>query len=213
MLWFLLLFCGLSLADEGVNDPETQSCFPDMCNLLKEFGAMSEKIKSLETRLQESEAGLKASVIRLQNSETQISDLSSKVTTKVIFSAAIGGNGDVGPFNTDTTLIYRTVITNIGNAYNAATGVFAAPYAGVYYFAIFHHAGRKFGTELYLYKNSERIVKTQNHKAVSETAHNGGNIVFLQLNQGDQVYVRMNAHSYVWGSLYHTTFSGFLVHM
>ncbi|XP_060887237.1 complement C1q-like protein 4 [Labrus mixtus] len=213
MLWFLLLFCGLSLADEGGNALETQSCSPDICNLMKEVGAMSEKIKSLESRLQESEAGLKVSVIRLQNSETQISDLRSKVTTKVIFSAAIGGNGDVGPFNTDTTLIYRTVITNIGNAYNAATGVFAAPYAGVYYFTIFHHAGGRFGTELYLYKNSQRMVRTQNHKAVNETAHNGGNAVFLQLNQGDQVYVRLNARSYVWGSLYHTTFSGFLVHM
>ncbi|XP_062300614.1 complement C1q-like protein 2 isoform X16 [Scomber scombrus] len=163
-----------------------------------------EKLQAIETRLQDSET-------RLNNSENQIMDLRKKERTKVMFSAAAGGRGAIGPFKTDTTLIYRAVITNIGGAYSPSTGIFTAPVAGVYYFTLFHHTGKPYGTVLYLYKNNQQVIMTQNHKAVHETAHNGGNAVFLQLQPGDQVYVRMTANSFIWGGNYHTTFSGFLV--
>ena len=82
---FALLFCGLVLAqDEGGSTAgtegniEVQSCFPDMCDLLKEFGAMTEKLKAMETRLKDSETRLKDTEIRLNNSENQILALRNK---------------------------------------------------------------------------------------------------------------------------------------
>ncbi|XP_049923775.1 caprin-2-like isoform X2 [Epinephelus moara] len=223
ILLFVLLSSSLILAQDDGNaitekPDETRSCQPDMCDLLMAFGAMKEKIAVMETRLEDSETRLKNSETRLKDSETRLRDsesqlleLRNKERTKVIFSAATGGGNYIGPFNTDKTLIYRRVITNIGDAYSPHTGIFVAPVAGVYYFTIFHHAGPHHGTMLFLYKNNQRMVMTQNHPAVHETAHNGGNAAFLQLQEGDQVYVRMIADTYVWGSDYHTTFSGFLV--
>ncbi|XP_034532694.1 complement C1q-like protein 4 [Notolabrus celidotus] len=162
-----------------------------------EFGALKEKLAAFETRL--------------KDNENQIAALTSKERKTVVFTAEVGPRGAIRPSGSETTLVYQKVITNVGNAYNSFTGVFTAPYAGVYYFTIFHHAGGRPGTLLFLYKNNDCIVQTQDHPAVHETAHNGGNAVFLQLLEDDQVYVRMDKNSHVHGSGYHTTFSGFLV--
>ncbi|XP_037614180.1 cerebellin-1-like isoform X2 [Sebastes umbrosus] len=225
VLMTVLLFSDLILAQDVSNAAEaeisieTQSCNPDMCDLLREFGPMTEKLRAVETRLKDSETRLKDSETRLRDSETrlrdsetQILELRSKESTKVIFSAATGGGlNNIGPFNTSTTLIYRTVISNIGNAYSPSTGIFVAPVAGVYYFTFFYHAGGTNQANLNLYKDNKLIVWTGDVKSTSDQTDNGGNAVFLQLQPGDQVYVRMDANSWVWGTDTHTTFSGFLV--
>ncbi|XP_041635215.1 complement C1q tumor necrosis factor-related protein 6-like [Cheilinus undulatus] len=188
----------MTSAQDDTNAVETRSCFPDMCDLLRDFGAMTEKVKAMERRLEES--------------ENEILELKNKEETKVIFSAAIGeGRIYVGPFNTDRTLIYRRVIVNIGNAYNKATGIFTAPVSGVYYFNIFYHTGGLHGAYLWIFKNSQPMVQTGDHKSSTDPNDNGGNSVFLQLQPGDHVYVRLFARTWVWGSDYTTTFSGFLV--
>ncbi|XP_073330701.1 complement C1q-like protein 4 isoform X1 [Pagrus major] len=128
--------------------------------------------------------------------------------TKVAFSAVLEKGGAYGPFNTDKTLVYNKVFTNIGDAYSSCTGIFTAPVAGVYYFTLFYHAGGEHASNLQLFKNSEEIVVTNDHKTGSDTADNGGNAVVLQLQKGDQVYVRMRANCRVWGGP-QTTFSGF----
>ncbi|KAM7377083.1 hypothetical protein PAMA_013728 [Pampus argenteus] len=239
----------LTSAQDDVNataTEETNFCSPDMCNLLKEFGAMKEKLGSMEnrlndsenrleesenrlkesetrlkesenrlkeseTRLKESETRLKESETRLKESENQIVELRNKERTKVIFSAGTGGKGSIGPFNTDTTIVYKTVKTNIGNAYNTFTGIFTAPVAGYYCFTFFYHSGGKHTTSLSLYQNNNVMATTYDHRTTFDGADNGGNAVFLQLQQGDQVYVRLGASSHVWGDDDITTFSGFLI--
>ncbi|XP_042368448.1 cerebellin-2-like [Plectropomus leopardus] len=229
ILSFVLLFCGLSTAQDDSKNTETEktgSCHPDMCDVLREFGVMTEKLRAMESRMKDSETRLQNSEtmlkdcqtrlmdseIRLRDNENQILELRDKERTKVIFSAATGG-GDriIGPFNTNITLIYRTVITNIGNAYSPYTGIFTAPVAGVYYFTIFYHANGHQPGMLFLFKNNHPMVMTDDHRCDYDTADNGGNAAFLQLQPGDQVYVLMRAHTHVYGSDYHTTFSGSLV--
>ncbi|XP_031160164.1 complement C1q subcomponent subunit B-like [Sander lucioperca] len=204
ILLFVSLFCGLILAQDDGSTTETENnstpgpCFPDMCDILQQLGALKEKLSSVETKL--------------ADSETQIQELKNKESTKVVFSAASGG-GDTatGPFNTDTTLVFRRVITNIGGAYSPFTGIFTAPVAGVYYFTMFYHAGGAHYSGLNLIKNNEDIVKTSDHPSSSDPSDNGGNAAFLQLQPGDTVFVRLATNNFIWGTDYHTTFSGFLV--
>ena len=41
---------------------------------------------------------------------------------KVAFYAGLTNNGHVGPFDSTTTLVYKRVITNVGNGYDPSTG-------------------------------------------------------------------------------------------
>lgn len=91
-----------------------------------------------------------------------------------------------------------------------STGIFAAPVPGIYYFTFFYHAGGTHPVSLFLMKNNQIIVTTFDHSTAHDGADNGGNAVFLQLQQGDQVFMRMAANTAVWGNDAITTFSGFL---
>lgn len=85
ILWFVLLSSGLILAQDDGNTIETEkageikSCYPDMCDLLREFGAMREKLGAMETRLKDSEIKLKDSEKRLNSSETRLKDSENQI--------------------------------------------------------------------------------------------------------------------------------------
>ncbi|XP_050931429.1 complement C1q-like protein 4 isoform X3 [Lates calcarifer] len=147
---------------------------------------------------------------RLKACEEKIADLMGKEKTMVAFSTLAEYGGARGPFDGDTTLVYNTLIANVGDAYSASTGVFTAPVAGVYCFILSYHAGGDHNAKLMLIKNSELIVATSDHKS-NEPSDNGGNAAVLELKKGDQVYVRMAAGTRVWADGRHTSFSGFLV--
>ncbi|XP_014841016.1 PREDICTED: complement C1q-like protein 2 [Poecilia mexicana] len=216
--WMLVLFCGLTLAQDDVNETETLSSFPEMSILLQELGAVKAKLEAVETKLKETKSQVlvlndkdKSLETKLEKTENQVLVLQEKEAYKVVFSAGIGG-GAIGPFSTSKTLVYTRVITNLGNAYNQHTGIFVAPVRGMYYFSFFYHAGGGHPVGLNLMKNNQLVVQSSDHKTLNDTADNGGNAAFMELQQGDQVYVQMQPNTHIWGSSYTTTFSGFLLH-
>ncbi|KAJ7994533.1 hypothetical protein DPEC_G00250460 [Dallia pectoralis] len=162
------------------------TCQPDMCDLLWRL------------RIMES---------RLTAAENQVKDLQRDNQGKnVAFSAGFGGAGYYGPFNTDITLVYPEVLTNFGNAYNAATGVFTAPVAGVYHFTIYHHSGASRRSDSMLYKNQDLIafISALN----TDGSYNGSNGVILHLVPGDVVYIRLKANSWIWDHQNHVSHDG-----
>uniref|UniRef100_A0A3Q3KNT9 C1q domain-containing protein n=1 Tax=Monopterus albus TaxID=43700 RepID=A0A3Q3KNT9_MONAL len=92
-------------------------------------------------------------------SECAPSDVPSLIQ-QVAFSAALTNSDEtLGPSERDVTLIFKHVVTNIGNAYNPHTGFFTAPVRGAYHFEwhIGDIGGRSPATAAALVKNSERV--------------------------------------------------------
>uniref|UniRef100_A0A8C7YPS2 C1q domain-containing protein n=1 Tax=Oryzias sinensis TaxID=183150 RepID=A0A8C7YPS2_9TELE len=130
---------------------------------------------------------------------------------KVAFSARTDKGGTYGNFQGDITLTYNALITNVGNAYNPTTGIFTAPVKGLYYFTYFAHSGGKNRIKLDLRKDGAVVAGIHDHPSTFDSADNAGNAVFLELEQGNQVYVTLLAKTAIWGEGFVTTFSGVLL--
>uniref|UniRef100_A0A671Q2L2 Cerebellin 17 n=1 Tax=Sinocyclocheilus anshuiensis TaxID=1608454 RepID=A0A671Q2L2_9TELE len=121
-------------------------------------------------------------------SENQLEGI--KKENAVAFSADLGIRGDLGPQNTEITLTFNNIFTNIGNNYNPETGLFTAPVKGVYYFR-FTACG------------------TQNRQSLGAI----GQWPVLQLEVGDIVCVKLLLGYTINDSPDNlSTFSGFLIY-
>uniref|UniRef100_A0A3Q2CL57 C1q domain-containing protein n=1 Tax=Cyprinodon variegatus TaxID=28743 RepID=A0A3Q2CL57_CYPVA len=130
---------------------------------------------------------------------------------KLAFSAAFSQNGAFGPFDTEVTLKFSEIFSNIGTAYNPSTGIFTAPVRGTYYFRLTVLELRANHTVgVYLYHNSDLILGAFQH---SDGLHEStSNAAVLQLEQGDEVFMNLGTGFSLYndGNNY-CTFSGFLL--
>ncbi|XP_074466240.1 uncharacterized protein LOC141752310 [Sebastes fasciatus] len=167
---------------------------------------LEKKNTDLQTRLSSSESELVLSKSRIDQLERENAE-----KPKVAFYTALTDAGYVGPQNTDITLKYSKVFTNIGNAYNPATGFFTAPVKGVYYLQ-FTVSGNHTGLMgVYVFKNNQRIMYNVEWK--EETLYKYfTNSVILELLAGDEIHLVLpSTYSLYDDGDNHNTFSGSLL--
>ncbi|KAG7455094.1 hypothetical protein MATL_G00252750 [Megalops atlanticus] len=183
--------------------------------LKRENAAQALDLRAMEDRANSTE-------LQLEEQKTVVEELKSTVEVlkrenadrpKVAFSAALTDAGHVGPFNTDITLVYTKVFTNIGNHYSPATGIFTALVKGVYYFRF---TAFGFGSSIIigsaLYKNGQSIIHMYDYQGSGEHDDDSSNAAILQLEVGDQVYLRLPSSHQVFDNIRNRcTFSGFLL--
>ncbi|XP_051256811.1 heavy metal-binding protein HIP-like [Dicentrarchus labrax] len=160
----------------------------------------------LQTRLSNSESELLVSKSRIDQLERI-----NEERPKVAFYTALTNSGHVGPYNTAITLKFSKVFTNIGNAYNPATGFFTAPVKGVYYFQFTVFGFQAGSMGITVYKNSKRIMDNWG------SVPNGGseyitNSLVLELIAGDEIHLVLpSGYSLFDNETNYSTFSGALL--
>ncbi|XP_076088722.1 complement C1q tumor necrosis factor-related protein 3-like [Mytilus galloprovincialis] len=110
-----------------------------------------------------------------------------------------------------STVVYHTVVTNIGNGYDKSTGIFTAPSNGIYIFSwtVLTHNHKYFVT--YLALNGNVIIKNYTGaNSVADHISSSQNAV-LEIKKDDKVFVKVlegYTGQYMIGNHY-SSFSGY----
>lgn len=115
------------------------------------------------------------------------------------------------------TLIFDTLITNVGASYNHHDGVFTAPVSGVYVFNwnIYSSFNGDIFTELMVNSDKKGGARSDSHTVGED--HNSTHSIIVEISQGDIVFIRTHATISSSGNIisspttYQSSFSGWLL--
>ncbi|XP_060768520.1 complement C1q-like protein 2 [Neoarius graeffei] len=208
----------LTPVPSSLQETETHGNFQDPCSELKQLRDLVDQqtatLSEIKTKMvyMEKENAAQSAELSVVKSELGSVKKQNAERPKIAFSAGLSA-GQAGPFNTETTLIYSKVISNIGGAYNPHTGVFTAPVRGVYYirFTAATYNTNNHNMGVHLYKNSQHLMHLGEYSTDGTARHVSGALV-LDLEAGDVVYLRLLTNYTLYDdTMLRNTFSGFLI--
>lgn len=196
----------------GATDKFSQDCCGSLYEIGRDVGILTGTLRNTISRLDETSRRLEASEAQLAALNTTLSTVLNKEKIHVAFTASQPLIGSQTAGTSDQPIVYKTVQTNLGNAYSSVTGIFTAPVKGVYSFSFtsFFWGGSETSGGA-LRHNGARVVSWYSNSA--RHAASGSNSAVLMLEAGDKVNV------YLWtgrtiadNSAKYSTFSGFLLY-
>ena len=127
---------------------------------------------------------------------------------EVAFFAAVSPH-DVYHLGSNQPIKFDNAVLNVGNGYDSLTGVFIAPFDGIYSFTatIF---GRLDNGDMYFGLCKNTVICYANFEI--NRSHQVAQSVILELHKGDHVAVLHNGNDHGIVGHNFTTFSGFLLY-
>jgi hypothetical protein len=120
------------------------------------------------------------------------------------------GRSTLGNPSLNTTMVFNSVLHNIGNAYNSSTGVFTAPVAGVYLFSVMLLGNSASVTEAQIHVNgSSRLSGRSKESAGNNDEVNIHGVLRLAAN--DSVTVQLTTGAIYGNELRTDNFCGHLI--
>lgn len=86
---------------------------------------------------------------------------------------------------------YDHVVTNLGGAYQRTTGIFTAPYRGLYSFSCSLMSHPSNDVHLEMVKNGMRVSTVY---SAAHTFPQSSQTIYLVLNQGDHIWIQNHNH-------------------
>lgn len=175
----------------------------DVIEMKKGMGQMESKIRELEI-FKNSTLGDDVVAKQLVNLQKDLVNLTSTCTTASQRKEAIAFNAVISKTllydrNTPVNIVYDTVLYDTHGAYSSQSGVFTAPYKGLYIFTwtTFVAAGKILDTELIVNGTRKGLGNCNNEG--NPGYENCANTVPVVLEAGDTVNVRSTTGNYVHG--------------
>ncbi|XP_067434980.1 uncharacterized protein [Thunnus thynnus] len=199
--------------ENTVLEARMNTCEKVVEELKRENSDLKSRLNTAENMVEELKRENTVLEARMSSNENEVEELKRENAErpKVAFSVGLTDAGRVGPFNTDITLQFSKIFTNIGQAYSPTTGVFTAPVRGAYYFRF-----KGFEVEssnwigIKLYHNDKKITGSDYNDSISYVTVS--NDLILQLEKGDVIYMILWSDYIIADeSSNHTTFDGFLL--
>ncbi|CAG5114731.1 unnamed protein product, partial [Candidula unifasciata] len=149
---------------------------------------------------------LKVAVFGNTSRATVAPNALAAATPSVAFSSKLSYNRELKPLD---TVIFDTILTNDGNAYDPDTGKFTAVTPGTYFFHSTILSGYNTKVETAIIVNDKEIARI--YSGAHDAHGSGSNMAIVNLRTGDSVWVRLlyQGGNHVHG--YYSTFSGALL--
>ncbi|KAL4232507.1 hypothetical protein ACF0H5_007199 [Mactra antiquata] len=169
------------------------------------------KVSDIQDIISSNTDNLHQKIDKYQTSSVSTADVNRLLQgKKIAFSARLKSSVILEPVK---TLVFDHVLTNEGNAYSNATGIFTAPIDGTYLFFV-HILGSDRSLEMRMNKNKDEVMYLYTHGR-GQGHGTDSNMVILEMVKGDTVnVVKHGLHGgrpfYVHRAF--TTFSGFMLY-